>query len=58
MRLMMGGHAAEFGANVFRPADLDLYFNRFIPEQIGRTPSTISVEGSKSHICFCIRTTG
>ncbi|KAI0707297.1 subtilisin-like protein [Earliella scabrosa] len=39
---------AEFGNNVFRPADLDSYFERFRPEQLGHTPTLISVEGGEA----------
>jgi tripeptidyl-peptidase-1 len=36
---------AEFGANVYRPADLNLFFNSFRPDQVNNTPTLISVEG-------------
>ncbi|KAJ7320853.1 subtilisin-like protein [Mycena albidolilacea] len=36
---------AEFGANVYRPSDLNLFFNSFRTDQVGHTPTLISVEG-------------
>ncbi|KAJ7902510.1 subtilisin-like protein [Mycena olivaceomarginata] len=34
-----------FGANVYRPSDLNLFFNSFRTDQVGHTPTLISVEG-------------
>ncbi|KAI0737078.1 subtilisin-like protein [Daedaleopsis nitida] len=36
---------AEFGANVYRPADLDMFFQMYRPDQLGHIPTLISVEG-------------
>ncbi|KAF7363047.1 Subtilisin-like protein [Mycena venus] len=36
---------AEFGASVYKPSDLDLFFNSFRSDQVGHTPTLISVEG-------------
>ncbi|KAJ6498356.1 subtilisin-like protein, partial [Mycena vitilis] len=36
---------AEFGANVYRPSDLNLFFNSFRTDQLNHTPTLISVEG-------------
>ncbi|KAJ7447974.1 subtilisin-like protein [Mycena latifolia] len=35
----------EFGAEVYRASDLDLFFNRFRTDQVGHIPTLISVEG-------------
>ncbi|KAF7373906.1 Subtilisin-like protein [Mycena sanguinolenta] len=36
---------AEFGANVYRPSDLNLFFEMYEPDQVGHIPTLISVEG-------------
>jgi len=36
---------AEFGDNVYRPSDLNLFFETYAPDQVGHTPTLISVEG-------------
>ncbi|KAJ7087067.1 subtilisin-like protein [Mycena epipterygia] len=41
---------AEFGANVYRPADLNLFFNSFRPDQVNNTPTLISVEGGNPNV--------
>jgi hypothetical protein len=41
---------AEFGANVYRPADLNLFFNSFRPDQVNNTPTLVSVAGV-SFVC-------
>jgi tripeptidyl-peptidase-1 len=38
-------YSVEFGANVYRPSDLNLFFNSFRPDQVNNTPTLISVEG-------------
>ncbi|KAJ7203551.1 subtilisin-like protein [Mycena pura] len=40
----------EFGANVFRPSDLNLFFNSFRPDQVNNTPTLISVEGGTPNV--------
>ncbi|KAJ7199962.1 peptidase S8/S53 domain-containing protein, partial [Mycena pura] len=35
----------EFDGNVYRPSDLDLFFKSFRPDQVGHTPTLISIEG-------------
>ncbi|KAJ6578646.1 subtilisin-like protein [Mycena vulgaris] len=41
---------AEFGANVYRPSDLNLFFNSFRPDQVNNTPTLISVEGGNPNV--------
>ncbi|KAJ7910908.1 subtilisin-like protein [Mycena leptocephala] len=36
---------AEFGDNVYNPADLDLFFEMYRTDQVDHTPTLISVEG-------------
>ncbi|KAF8173956.1 Pro-kumamolisin, activation domain-containing protein [Mycena galopus ATCC 62051] len=36
--------AVEFGKNIYRPSDLDLFFESYSPDQVGRIPTLISVE--------------
>ncbi|KAJ6483985.1 subtilisin-like protein [Mycena sanguinolenta] len=36
---------AEFGDNVFRPSDLNIFFEMYEPDQVGHVPTLISVEG-------------
>ncbi|KAJ7212411.1 subtilisin-like protein [Mycena haematopus] len=35
----------EFGNNIYRPSDLDLFFESYSSDQVGRIPTLISVEG-------------
>ncbi|KAF8169680.1 Pro-kumamolisin, activation domain-containing protein, partial [Mycena galopus ATCC 62051] len=37
--------AVEFGKNIYRPSDLDLFFESYSPDQVGCIPTLISVEG-------------
>ncbi|RPD60145.1 subtilisin-like protein [Lentinus tigrinus ALCF2SS1-7] len=36
---------AEFSIEVYRPADLDMFFNTYAPDQVGHIPETISIAG-------------
>ncbi|KAJ6592444.1 subtilisin-like protein [Mycena capillaripes] len=36
---------AEFATNVYTPSDLDLFFESYRPDQVGHTPTLISIEG-------------
>ncbi|KAJ7034568.1 subtilisin-like protein [Mycena alexandri] len=40
----------EFGANVYRQSDLNLFFNSFRPDQVNNTPTLISVEGGNPNV--------
>ncbi|KAJ6454198.1 subtilisin-like protein [Mycena sanguinolenta] len=35
----------EFEGNVYRPSDLNLFFETYRPDQVGHTPTLISIEG-------------
>ncbi|KAF7346770.1 Subtilisin-like protein [Mycena sanguinolenta] len=35
----------EFEGNVYMPSDLDLFFETYRPDQVGHTPTLISIEG-------------
>ena len=39
--------AAEFGTEYYNPADLDIYFEQFAPEQVGHQPKLISIAGGQ-----------
>jgi tripeptidyl-peptidase-1 len=41
-------YSAEFGDNVYNPADLDLFFEMYRTDQVDHTPTLISVEGGLS----------
>ncbi|KAF7376947.1 Subtilisin-like protein [Mycena sanguinolenta] len=38
-------YAVEFGNNIYRSEDLDLFFETYSPDQVGHIPTLISVEG-------------
>ncbi|KAK7001547.1 subtilisin-like protein [Favolaschia claudopus] len=41
---------AEFGAEVYRPSDLNLFFQSFRTDQLNNTPTLISVEGGNPNV--------
>ncbi|KAJ7743035.1 subtilisin-like protein [Mycena maculata] len=41
---------AEFGDNVYRASDLNLFFNSYRPDQVNNTPTLISVEGGNPNV--------
>ncbi|KAJ7440062.1 subtilisin-like protein [Mycena galericulata] len=41
---------AEFGDNVYRPSDLNLFFELYRPDQVNNTPTLISVEGGNPNV--------
>ncbi|EJF64895.1 subtilisin-like protein [Dichomitus squalens LYAD-421 SS1] len=38
---------AEFGMQYYNPADLDMFFKRFAPDQVGNQPKLISIAGGQ-----------
>lgn len=47
---------AEFQDEVYRPADLDMFFNTYAPDQVGHIPELISIAGGTPylHSCFAL----
>ncbi|KAJ7800197.1 subtilisin-like protein [Mycena olivaceomarginata] len=45
LRLHSGLRRLEFGKNVYRPWNLDMFFETYSPDQVGVIPTLISVEG-------------
>ena len=41
--------------NVFQPADLDMFFEKFVPDQVGHRPKLLSIAGGQSFLCTCSR---
>jgi hypothetical protein len=48
--LMADRCTVEFGKNVYRPWNLDMFFETYSPDQVGVIPTLISVEGG-----WCVR---
>ncbi len=47
---MVIGLTAEFGMDYYHPEDLDMFFRKFAPNQVGRRPKLISIAGGKYSI--------
>lgn len=51
-------HSVEFGGNVFQQSDLNTFFRKFDPPQVGHTPKLVSIGGGESCSSLVIRIRG